>query len=225
MIIALLVMWCLSVSTAFAHADTANPSSSPGASASSSSTSSSKSGITVTDSITDTENLLGDHVAAVSDKITGTKHATGVAVRLLYLSSFDSREKPAVWASNVLESTHPARNTVMLAVASNDGNLVVVVSSNSDEWLKSRKTADALSDAALKPIAQDTPNWSGSAIAMMNEIATIKATSTSSGVTRIGVIILIASLSLVALIGVLVFVLRRRGVTWFSRRSGRHSAR
>ncbi|RFT41183.1 hypothetical protein CG398_01160, partial [Bifidobacteriaceae bacterium NR003] len=43
------------------------------------------SGIVATDSITDTENLLGDSVNKVSDEIAATKKRTGVTVRLLYL--------------------------------------------------------------------------------------------------------------------------------------------
>ena len=43
-----------------------------------------------------------------------------------------------------MESLDPKPNTVLLAVASNDGNLVVAVSSNSDEWLKKKSTVDAL---------------------------------------------------------------------------------
>ena len=41
-------------------------------------------GIVATDSITDTENLLGDSVTKVSDMISITKKQTGVSVKLLY---------------------------------------------------------------------------------------------------------------------------------------------
>lgn len=41
--------------------------------------------IIATDSITDTENLLGDSVNRVSDAIDQTKKQTGVSVRLLYI--------------------------------------------------------------------------------------------------------------------------------------------
>lgn len=47
------------------------------------------SGIVATDSITDTENLLGDSVSKVADMIETTKKRTGVNVRLLYLSTFE----------------------------------------------------------------------------------------------------------------------------------------
>ena len=105
------------------------------------------SSVTITDNITDTENLLGSHATEVSDAIAKTEKETGVHVHLLYLSSFNSEQTPQKWASTVLESTKPKANTVLLAVAANDGNLVVAVSSNSDEWLKQQKTVDALSEA------------------------------------------------------------------------------
>ena len=84
-------------------------------------------GITATENITDTENLLGSNVAEITDAISATKQETGVTVHLLYLASFNTEEKPAKWASALLESLDPKPNTVLLAVASNDGNLVVAV--------------------------------------------------------------------------------------------------
>ena len=93
---------------------------------------------------------------------------TGVSVRLLYLSSFSAGEGQVdQWASDVLESTDPEPNTVLLAVASHDGNLVVAVSANSDEWLHRQSTVDELSQAALDPLVEnDTPDWSASALDM-----------------------------------------------------------
>lgn len=115
-------------------------------------------GITATDNITDTENLLGSNVSEITDAIKNTKKETGVTVRLLYLSTFNTgKKKPSQWASDLLESLKPQPNTVLLAVAANDGNLVVAVSSNSDEWLKKKSTVDALSDAAQKPLMESTP--------------------------------------------------------------------
>lgn len=93
--------------------------------------------------ITDPQNLLGDNLTKVIDAANRTKQETGVTVRLLYLESFNTTEKPEQWASQLLESLNPPANTVMLAVASHDGNLVVVVSPNSDEWLRSQSTAPA----------------------------------------------------------------------------------
>lgn len=144
-------------------------------------------GITATENITDTENLLGSNVAEITDAISATKQETGVTVHLLYLASFNTEEKPAKWASALLESLDPKPNTVLLAVASNDGNLVVAVSSNSDEWLKKKSTVDALSDAAQKPLMESTPDWSKSATDMMDQIAVQKKTSTSSQTVLLGV--------------------------------------
>ena len=125
--------------------------------------------------ITDPQNLLGDNLTKVIDAANRTKQETGVTVRLLYLESFNTTEKPEQWASQLLESLNPPANTVMLAVASHDGNLVVVVSPNSDEWLRSQSTVDQLSEAASKPLldqqAGQGPNWSQSAIDMMDAIA------------------------------------------------------
>ena len=75
------------------------------------------SSVTITDNITDTENLLGSHATEVSDAIAKTEKETGVHVHLLYLSSFNSEQTPQKWASTVLESTKPKANTVLLAVA------------------------------------------------------------------------------------------------------------
>lgn len=172
------------------------------------------SGITITQNITDTENLLGSKVGEVTDAITSTKDETGVTVHLLYLASFNNGDtKPADWASQVLESLQPKPNTVLLAVASNDGNLVVAVSSNSDEWLRRQQTVDRLSQKALDPILDKkdgTPDWAGSATAMMDEIKTLKATSTGSGTTWVGVGVMGGAVVLLIAGAVAVVLVRRR---------------
>ena len=140
-------------------------------------------GITATDDITDTQNLLGSNLSEITDAINQTKKETGVTVRLVYLDSFNAKGKPDKWVSALLESLNPKPNTVMLAVASNDGNLVVAVSSNSEEWLKKKSTGDALSDAAQKPLMESDPDWAKSATDMMNQISVQKKTSTSSRTT------------------------------------------
>lgn len=169
--------------------------------------------VTITENITDTVNLLGSHAAEVSDAIAKTEKETGVHVHLLYLSSFNSEQTPQQWAGNVLESTKPKANTVMLAVASNDGNLAVAVSSNSDEWLKNQKTVDKLSEAAQQPLMESTPNWSGAATAMMDQIVKSKKTSTSSSTVTIGVIAMgVVLVVLVIIIVVMVAVRRRREI-------------
>ena len=167
-------------------------------------------GITVTEYITDTGNLLGSHVAEVTDAINDLKADTGVTVRLIYLSSFNSEEKPAQWASDVLESDNPDPNTVLLAVASNDGNLVVAVSSNSDEWLRRQTAVDSLSDAAQQPLMESTPNWSQSAIAMIDEISKLHTKSSGPSVpVTIAIMGAVAAALVVVAIVVVIFKRRR----------------
>ena len=130
---------------------------------------------TMTDTITDPQNLLGSDVGSVKDAIKETAEQTGVSVRLLYLPHFYEGVKPETWASRVLESMKPAHDTVMLAVASQDGKLVVAVSSNSQSWLKDQSSVDQLSQAALEPVTKGrNPDWVGSARAMMAQVETLK---------------------------------------------------
>lgn len=168
-------------------------------------------GVTITSSITDTENLLGSDVSTVTDAIDDTYEQTGVSVRLLYLATFATDDDPEDWARDVLDSTEPDPNTVMLAVASYDGSLVVAVSSNSDDWLLDQDTVDELSQAALDPLVDDdTPDWSGSALAMMDAIVTASQTATSRSDMMIGILIMAAVLVVLIAIIVLAVVLRRR---------------
>lgn len=175
-----------------------------------SSSSSTDSGVTITENITDTENLLGSHAAKVTDAIAKTEKETGVHVHLLYLSSFNSQQKPEDWAATVMESMNPKPNTVMLAVASNDGNLVVVVSKNSDKWLLDNKTVDKLSEAAQQPLMENPPSWSGAATAMMDQIVKSKKASTSSSTVTVGIIIMGVVLVALVIIIVVMVVIRRR---------------
>ena len=167
---------------------------------------------TMTDDITDPQNLLGSNVFAVTDKVKQTKADTGVTVRLLYVDSFGETAKPVDFVTQVLESVNPKPNTVLLAVASGDGSLVVASSSNSDEWLRKESTIDALSNAAYDKLATSgEQDWSGAAIAMMDEIAKEKKTDTSSTTALVGVIGLGATLvALVAVIVVAVVLHRRK---------------
>lgn len=165
---------------------------------------------TLTENITDPQNLLGSNASSVSDKIKETKEQTGTTVRLLYVESFGTEVKPVEWATGVLESLSPKPNTVLLAVASGDGKLVVVASSNSDEWLRNKKTVEALSEAATDKLAKSgAQDWSGAAIAMMDEIMLLKKTSTSSSLTVVGIIGLICAVVLLA-VGAVLIVLRNR---------------
>ena len=137
---------------------------------------------------------------------------------------FNAKGKPDKWVSALLESLNPKPNTVMLAVASNDGNLVVAVSSNSEEWLKKKSTVDALSDAAQKPLMESDPDWAKSATDMMNQISVQKKTSTSSRTIWIGVGGFAGALLLLVVILVVFHILRKKGVIGH-RRKGRHSGR
>ena len=184
-------------------------------------------GITATDDITDTQNLLGSNVSEITDAINQTKKETGVTVRLVYLDSFNAKGKPDKWVSALLESLNPKPNTVMLAVAANDGNLVVAVSSNSEEWLKKKSTVDALSDAAQKPLMESDPDWAKSATDMMNQISVQKKTSTSSRTIWIGVGGFAGALLLLVVILVVFHILRKKGVIGHRRKgrlSGLHCA-
>ena len=166
----------------------------------------------LTSSITDTENLLGSNVTEVTDAIDQLHEQTGVSVRLLYLSSFSAGEGQVdQWASDVLESTDPEPNTVLLAVASHDGNLVVAVSANSDEWLHSQSTVDELSQAALDPLVEnDTPDWSASALDMIEQINVVYRTATSPSVIVIGAAALGGVVVILAIVVVVMLVRRRR---------------
>ncbi|WP_152209076.1 TPM domain-containing protein [Bifidobacterium cebidarum] len=204
-------MW----TTAYAYGDNSDDSAND--------SNSSNSGVTITDNITDTENLLGSHAAEVTDAIAKTEQETGVHVHLLYLSSFNSDQTPQKWASTVLESTNPKPNTVLLAVASNDGNLVVAVSSNSDEWLKSQETVDKLSAAAQEPLMKSTPDWPGSATSMMEQIIQSKKTSTSSSSVTIGVIAMIVVLVVLVIVVALMIIIRVRSKGKKPRRANRQT--
>lgn len=166
----------------------------------------------LTSSITDTENLLGSNVTEVTDAIDQLHEQTGVSVRLLYLSSFSAGEGQVdQWASDVLESTDPEPNTVLLAVASHDGNLVVAVSANSDEWLHRQSTVDELSQAALDPLVEnDTPDWSASALDMIEQINVVYRTATSPSVIVIGAAALGGVVVILAIVVVVMLIRRRR---------------
>lgn len=170
-------------------------------------------GLTVTGAITDTENLLGDNITKVSDAISNIKERTGVSVRLLYLSNFYGAKNPSQWASDLLMSTNPKPNTVLLAAATHDGQLVVAVSPNSDEWLKRTTTVDAIAAAAMKSLlAHPTqPDWSGSALAMMDQIAYLKRTTVTSRTSQVATIVMIVLLG-IAVIAVLVLLWHKKRV-------------
>lgn len=191
-------------------ADEATDQSSQSADQSGSGSEDNQSAVTVTDNITDTENLLGDNLGKVTDAIDSTKQETGVTVKLLYLPKFAEGKDPEEWATDVLNSTDPEPNTVLLAVASEDGNLVVAISKNSDKWLQD--AAGEMSSAALKPLTEgDTPDWSGSAIALTDQIKAAKTTSTPSAASHIGVGIFVVALVVLVIAAGVFFVLHKKG--------------
>ena len=170
---------------------------------------------TMTDTITDPQNLLGSDVGSVKDAIKETAEQTGVSVRLLYLPHFYEGVKPETWASRVLESMKPANDTVMLAVASQDGKLVVAVSSNSQDWLKDQSSVDQLSQAALEPVTKGrNPDWVGSAKAMMDQVETLDQNHRHH---RVMIIALSATVVVLIVLGVALTIWWRR-----SSRTGAH---
>ncbi|RSX53143.1 hypothetical protein D2E25_1116 [Bifidobacterium goeldii] len=180
---------------------------------------SSESQPTFSQDIIDPENVLGSDVASVTDAMKKTKDKTGVTVKLSYLTNFSGAKNPDAWAQKALDASDPKPNTVLLAAALNDGRLVVAISSNSDDWLLDKQTASQLSQAALDPIVSgDSPDWSASAIAMMDMIATLKQTSTRKSEVAIGVAAMGGVLvALIAIVVVVTIIRRRREVNKDSR--------
>lgn len=161
--------------------------------------------------VTDPQNLLGGNVSHVNDEIASTKQETGVTVRLLYLANFSGTKDPDKWAGESLQSTKPPANTVLLAVASNDGRLVVAVSNNSDNWLKGKDHVSQLSQAALGPIQKgDNPDWSGSACAMMDEIKVLHQQEASKKPKMI-IAVSIAVVVVLMVIAAVILLRRRKG--------------
>lgn len=169
----------------------------------------SSSTVDIRSDITDPQNLLGSQMPRVTDAISSVKEQTGVTVRLLYLTNFTGTNDPDQWAGDTLQSTNPPVNTVLLAVASNDGRLVVAVSHNSEDWLKDRNHVSDLSQAALDPIQKgDNPDWPGSACAMMEKIKVLHEQETSKK-PKIVLASCVAA-GIVVLVALVVLVLHRR---------------
>lgn len=223
-VILMIVMWItvvpsvtvMSSSVAWADGETSDTGStdtsseSSGSSDSGSSESSSASSPTFSQDIIDPENVLGSDVTKVTDAIASTKEKTGVTVKLSYLTNFSGAKDADTWAQEALDASNPERNTVLLAAALNDGKLVVAISSNSDDWLN-KEAAETLSSAALDPVVSgSTPDWSASALAMMDEIVTLKQTSTRKSDITLGVVAMGSVLVVLIGIVVVIIVLRRR---------------
>ena len=114
--------------------------------------------------------------------------------------------------AGAVDATNPKPNTVLLAVALNDGKLVVAVSGNSESWLYNKTTSDQLLKSAYGPVSGRNPDWSGSAIAMMDSIATIKTTTAQRGTVWkwVGISVMCGVLVVLIVIGVVTVVRRRR---------------
>lgn len=164
--------------------------------------------ITINDSIIDTGNLLGPKLSEVMDSINKVKQSTGATLRLMYLPHLDTQGDPEAWCRQVLDTSGAAPNTVLLAVASQDGSLVSCVSSGSDDWLN--KNVQSFADAALKPItSNDDPDWGGAAIALADKIVESKETTASRTMVFVGVGAAGAVLALLVILG-LVFMRRKK---------------
>lgn len=215
----MIVMWItvvpsvtvMSSSAAWADGETSDTGSADTSSESSgSSESSSTSSPTFSQDIIDPENVLGSDVTKVTDAIASTKEKTGVTVKLSYLTNFSGAKDADTWAQEALDASNPERNTVLLAAALNDGKLVVAISSNSDDWLN-KEAAETLSAAALDPVVSgSSPDWSASALAMMDAIVTLKQTSTRKSDITFGVAAMGSVLVILVGIVVVIIVLRRR---------------
>ena len=168
---------------------------------------------TFSQDITDPYNVLGSNLTKVTDAISSTYDSTGVSVKLSYMLHFEGVEDPDQWAQEALDATNPKPNTVLLAVALNDGKLVVAVSGNSE--LRGRTTRPRRTScwkSAYGPVSGRNPDWSGSAIAMMDSIATIKTTTAQRGTVWkwVGISVMCGVLVVLIVIGVVTVVRRRR---------------
>ncbi|WP_165777329.1 TPM domain-containing protein [Bifidobacterium primatium] len=228
MLVASLIIAAMVGGAAAPAVHAADATSTPSASATASgSSSSSDSGdaVTVTDNITDTENLLGDNLGKVSDALDRVKKEDGVTVKLMFLPKFVEGKDPNEWAKEVLKATNPAPNTVLLAVASEDGNLVVAVSANSDDWLSSKEAVDSLSKAAWAPLNEQTPDWSGSAIALATQISALKKSSSSSRFSTVGIVVFVIALVVLAAAATAFVVIHRRRKARINRQLARRERR
>lgn len=193
------------------------------------STKSNEHGVVVGDNIIDSQNLLGGNLDRVNDAINDVYTRTQVTLQLMYIPHFADTSDPEQWATTYIQNTHPAKNTVFMAVASADGNVVVVVSQGSDSWLSNQETVDTLTDAALGPLNQKNPDWAGSAIALSNAIIDQRYPSVGQWIQRHSVAVIAVSivvlLALIGIVLVLVRYQRQRSVRrQLERRSRSHRA-
>jgi uncharacterized membrane protein YgcG len=175
--------------------------------------------------ITDTQNLLGAQGSAIQEKVDALQKDTGVTLNLLFVDSFNLKklDKTTIskWVNARLDFTKPAKNTLLLAVASQDGQMALAVSKGSDSWLASQVDT-TLSDAAAAPLARKNPNWTGSVTALIAAVRQAKADHDALPWKIAGGIAI--ALVVVGLVVGLVFLirhLRRKG--FFTSHAGRHA--
>lgn len=176
--------------------------------------------------ITDTQNLLGAKSSSIQDSIDSLQKDTGVTLNLLFVDTFGLKklDKQTIgdWADARLAFTKPAPNTLLLAVASQDGQMALAASKGSEGWITSNIDS-AFPDAAAKPLAQKDPDWPGSVIALVRQIRKAKADHDSLP-WRIGGGILIALVAIAAVVGCVLLVRWLRRIGFFASHSGRHAA-
>lgn len=179
---------------------------------------------TARNDVTDTQNLLGSDLSKVCDEMDRTYQQTGVRVKLLYLAHFGNTKDPEKYVADTLQSMKPGPNTVMLAIASNDGRLVVVVSHGSASWLTNRTNIDKLSEAAFEPIERgQSPDWSGAAIDMMKQICTLK--QHDDMVTTLWIAVPLGGLGIALMaVVVVIFLSRHRRLRAHAGSRGRHGS-
>ncbi len=176
--------------------------------------------------VTDTQNLLGSQGAKIQESLDSLQKDTGVTINLLFVSSFGLKklDKASVgkWANARLAFTKPSRNTLLLAVASQDGQMALAVSKGSDLWLSSQVDT-TLSDAAAKPLARSNPDWSGSVTALIAQIRRVKSDHDSLP-WRIAGGVALAALVIGVIVGIVLFLRWLRKIGFFTHHEGRHAA-
>lgn len=177
--------------------------------------------------VTDTQNLLGSQGSKIQESLDSLQKDTGVTLNLLFVGSFGLKklDKTTIgkWVDARLAFTKPAKNTLLLAVASQDGQMALAVSKGSDRWLSSQVDT-TLSDAAAKPLARSDPDWSGSVTALVRQIRLIKSDHDSLPWKIAGGVV--AALLVIALIvGIILFLRWLHRIGFFTQSAGRHAAR
>lgn len=175
--------------------------------------------------ITDTQNLLGSQGARIQESLDALQKDTGVTLNLLFVSSFGLKkiDKTTVgkWVDARLAFTKPAKNTLLLAVASQDGQMALAVSKGSDSWLASQVDTN-LSDAAAKPLARSDPDWSGSVTALVRQIRQSKSDHDSLPWKIAGGVAL-AVLIIAVIVGLVLLLRWLRKIGFFNKPEGRHA--